>query len=200
MKINTKDVEYVQKTLVQNKLLKELTTQIRLYDLTTFNHCLQVAVKTVSILNIYGKGNTLLQNEKEDIIAGALIHDIGKIMIPKSILTKPDSLTEEEYKIIQNHAEYGYRYCIANGLNDAICRIVLEHHERDNGTGYPDGKTKDEISFGSKIVAIADSLDAIMQKRSYKEAHTFETAKQRIIQDVNKYDNEIVSLLKVMNN
>lgn len=102
---------------------------------------------------------------------GGLLHDIGKIGIPEHILTKKDKLTEEEYSIIKSHPYIGYNMIshISNFRQSSVLDIVLYHHERFDGTGYPRGLSREEIPLCARIVAVADTFDAMTSRRVYRE-------------------------------
>jgi HD-GYP domain-containing protein (c-di-GMP phosphodiesterase class II) len=101
---------------------------------------------------------------------GALLHDIGKIKIPDSILLKQGSLTNEEYEEAKKHSIYGYRLVAGiSGMKHEAAKIVLQHHERCDGSGYPWNAVADEILFLSKIVAVADIYDALTSDRVYRK-------------------------------
>ena len=119
----------------------------------------------------YGIGLTLGLTEKElkALKIGALIHDIGKVAIPDSILTKEGPLTKEERKIIKQHPIMGYRICKSlSSLNGAL-DVILCHHERWDGKGYPQGLPGPEIPLLARIVAVADTFDAVSSGRHYME-------------------------------
>lgn len=101
-------------------------------------------------------------------IAGHL-HDIGKIGVPDRILNKKGSLNSDEWMLMQNHSEIGFNILKkANSLKD-ISHIVLHHHEKWNGTGYPKGLKKQEIPLGSRIISLCDSIDAMRSNRPYRK-------------------------------
>ena len=95
------------------------------------------------------------------------LHDVGKIMIPKEILNKPDKLTDEEFEIIKTHTTKGYEICMKNPELRPYAPTALCHHEALNGTGYPNGLTKKNIPYIAQIVRVADEYDAIVTKRQY---------------------------------
>lgn len=134
-------------------------------------------------LNLAG-ALSLTPDEIFEISVAASLHDIGKIEIPDAIINKPDFLTEEEYSKIKEHPITSYN--ILNGLTsfDNIRAIALQHHERIDGCGYPNGLAGDEISLGAKIIAVADTYDAITTTRSYREARSHEDAMAEIMQAV----------------
>ncbi len=130
----------------------------------TYEHCLNVAILAATLCYKMGLKHDLAHK----IIAGALIHDIGKIILPKDILMKPGRLTKEEEKTIQTHTQLGYSMIKDNVELDAVTKvIVLCHHERQDGTGYP-LKKKDDLHIGAKIVAACDVFDALISTRPYR--------------------------------
>lgn len=116
-----------------------------------------------------------------EVKTAGLLHDIGKIIIPLPIINKKGSLTADEYAIIKNHPEIGYR--ILNSTQDmrSISDIVLSHHERWDGLGYPRGIQKEDIPLKSRIISIADAFDAMTSERSYRKTMTKEEALQEIV-------------------
>ena len=127
-----------------------------------------------------GKALNLPEAEVEELRVGGLLHDIGKIAIEESILSKTSKLTEDERKEIKRHPEIGYR--ILSSVNDMseISEYVLAHHERWDGKGYPKGLKGEEIPLQSRIIALADTYDAIVSERSYRDAQTVEVSVQEI--------------------
>lgn len=100
------------------------------------------------------------------------MHDIGKIGVPDNILNKKDKLNPSEWNLMKSHSEIGFNILKkANSLKE-ISYIVLHHHEKWNGSGYPNGLTKEEIPIGSRIIAICDSIDAMRSNRPYRKIIT----------------------------
>ena len=154
--------------LIEQLSRKELVLELddlKTNDDYTYEHCLAVAILTNVVcnkmsMNIY---------QKEKIVMGAMIHDIGKIIIPKDILNKPDRLTEEEYEIMKSHTVVGYKMIKDNTEISAITKLaVLCHHEREDGSGYPLGKGE-ELHIGTKIVAACDLYHALISDRCYRQ-------------------------------
>jgi HD-GYP domain-containing protein (c-di-GMP phosphodiesterase class II) len=110
----------------------------------------------------------------EAIYIGGLLHDIGKIGIPESILTKPARLSEQEYQTIKQHPARGYEILkhIPRFKHNGVLHMVLHHHERYDGKGYPQGLKADEIPLFARIMAVADSFDAMVSKRVYRTHDT----------------------------
>ena len=116
------------------------------------------------------------------IASASVLHDVGKIMIPDSILLKPGKLTKEEYEIMKTHCVRGCELLdsVPSDWGTEYLRVSREivrwHHEKNDGKGYPDGLTGDEIPISAQIVSVADCYDALINKRCYKEAYDYDTA------------------------
>lgn len=140
-----------------NKLLEIIGEK----DIDTAGHCVRVAKITEDFCNELH----LDKEEKSKIILAALIHDVGKITIPNSILKKPGKLTDSEFEIMQKHVLCTF---ILPDFEPDIIDMIECHHERFNGSGYPRKLKGKEIPLGARIIAIADSIDAMRSKRCYK--------------------------------
>ncbi|MBW1673943.1 MAG: HD domain-containing protein [Deltaproteobacteria bacterium] len=125
----------------------------------------------------------LTPSELENLNRGGLLHDIGKIAVPVSILDKPGKLTEEEYQIIQEHSSIGARILEPIDAYVSVIPMVLQHHEHFNGKGYPDGVAGEDISLGARILAVADVFDAITSERPYRKKMDLEVALKIIKQE-----------------
>jgi putative nucleotidyltransferase with HDIG domain len=132
----------------------------------------------------------------EDVKLAAQLHDIGKIGIPEVILNKPSKLSKEEFEVIKSHPAIGhnmvkdFKLLKEKGVLDAI----LYHHEREDGSGYPEGLTGDKIPSIAKIIAVADSFDAITSKRVYRDEKSFEYAVNEILSNKGiRYDSDVVA-------
>jgi HD-GYP domain-containing protein (c-di-GMP phosphodiesterase class II) len=115
-----------------------------------------------------------------DIERGALLHDIGKIGIPEGILQKKGSLTEEEMQIIKYHPLIGFAMIEEFSFLQGAAEIVLFHHEKYNGNGYPFGLQGEEIPLSARLFSLADTIDAITSDRPYRKGRTFEDALEEI--------------------
>ncbi|MCU0491627.1 MAG: HD domain-containing protein [Chloroflexaceae bacterium] len=111
---------------------------------------------------------------------GGMLHDIGKIGVPDAILTKPAKLTPEEYEEIKKHPEYGARIVAPMRFAKEVGPIILSHHERWDGRGYPEGLSGENIPIGARIVAIVDAYDAMMTDRPYRQALSKDEALRRL--------------------
>lgn len=141
--------------------------ELRIHDYYTYSHGLNAAVLSA----IIGRELGFHENKVKDLTFAALLHDMGKIIIPHNILYKPDKLTAEEYALVKNHAHTGYELIINDmKLPDSIAKGALEHHERWNGRGYPRGLKGKEISEFGQIIAIADVFDALISDKVYRKS------------------------------
>lgn len=131
----------------------------------TGGHSERVTETALKIGQVMG----LTPNELDDLRRGGLLHDIGKIGIPAKILDKPGKLTDEEYRIIKDHPRMGVRIIEPIVAYHHITPMVLQHHERFDGKGYPDGLSGKEICSGARILAVADVYDAILSDRPYRK-------------------------------
>lgn len=128
----------------------------------------------------------------EKLTLAAMLHDIGKVKIPANILNKPGKLTSKEYDIVKKHPVYGFEM-IHKLANPSIANIILQHHERLDGSGYPYGLYENQILIEAKIIAISDSFDAMTEDRVYRKGSPPHVAFQEIesLSGV-YYDNEVV--------
>jgi len=165
---------------------------IKNLDNCTYQHSVNVAVLSIVI----GIGLNLDKSSLIKLSIGALLHDIGKIFIPKEILNKKGPLTDEEYSIIKKHPKLGYDYLKKYFELDASALLItLEHHERIDGTGYPFQLSGDKIDLLSKIVSVADVYDALISDRSYKRAFSVGNSLEFIMANSNTmFDYEIVTV------
>ena len=117
-----------------------------------------------------GKKLNLSNKEMKILRYGSILHDIGKLAIPDSVLLKPDKLSDEEYDLIKSHSQKGVEFIKDLEFLEDTLFIIRNHHERIDGKGYPNGLKDDEIEKLTKIVTIADAYDAITSK-GHIEAH-----------------------------
>lgn len=114
------------------------------------------------------------KDEIQTIHIAAHLHDIGKIGVPDNILLKEEKLNEEEWEKLKKHPEIGAKILSKSHHLSKLKDIVLHHHERYDGKGYPSGLKEEEIPIGARIIAICDSIDAITSNRCYRKAHNFD--------------------------
>ncbi len=157
---------------VHSATLDALSMALDFRDQSTSGHSRRVANLTAGAASAIGiQDGTLIQIEH-----GALLHDIGKLKIPDSILWKPSKLTEEEWQIMRRHAEYGFEFLSNIGFLKDAAEIVYSHHEKYDGTGYPRGLGNDHIPLGARVFAIVDTVDAMIYKRPYNVPVSFRAA------------------------
>jgi putative two-component system response regulator len=129
----------------------------------------------------------------EDIAYASMLHDIGKVKIPDNILKKPGQLSPDEWTIMKKHTLFGFELLEKKKIFQTARHITRFHHERWDGTGYPDGLVEDQIPLAARICAVADVYDALTHKRVYKEAWLEEEA----FEDMrNKFGNHFDPQLK----
>jgi putative nucleotidyltransferase with HDIG domain len=145
-------------------------------DQSTSGHSRRVADLTAGAAKAMGAdGASLVQIEH-----GALLHDIGKLKIPDSILWKPGKLDDDEWKTMRRHAEYGYEFLRnLEWLSDAA-DLVYCHHEKFDGSGYPRGLRGEDIPYGARVFAIVDTIDAMIYQRPYNRPVTFKVAAEEV--------------------
>ncbi len=169
--------------------LEALVTALDARERETYAHSRRVGEYAVLLARKMGVEGA----ELETIRRGAMLHDIGKIGISDSILLKPAALNEEEWKQMRRHPQIGY--WILNGLAPLhnAADIVLSHHERFDGHGYPRHLKGSEIPLGARIFSVVDSLDAMTEDRPYHRAESYEKARSEIIRNSGtQFDPEVV--------
>lgn len=178
--IHTQNVSLEQ----ANRLLKErstaamesLSATVDARDAYTAGHSRRVQQLALAI----GRELGLSQVELDLLGHAALFHDIGKLAIPDSILLKPASLTEEEWALMQRHADEGARIIDRLGFLDDAVPSIRHHHERIDGTGYPDRLRGEEIPLGARIIHVADALDSMLTTRIYRAARPLDEALEEL--------------------
>jgi len=185
-----------QKVEAQAKKIREaffnaitaLAYALEAKDRYTSGHSQRVSDISVAIAKELG----LPQESINRIELAGRVHDIGKIGMRESVLNKRGQLTDEEFQHVKYHPESGERILIPIVEDKEILRIVRHHHERYAGTGYPDGLSGDEIPLGARILAVADSYDAMTSERPYRGAMSVETACAEIERGKNtRFDPEV---------
>ncbi|MGQ0614481.1 MAG: HD domain-containing phosphohydrolase [Planctomycetaceae bacterium] len=156
--------------------LDALVSAIESRDCETKHHCRRVQ----AYASMLAERLRMTPEQLVDISYGALLHDVGKIGVPDSILLKPGKLTDEEWVTMRNHTLIGYKMVSRIKFLRGAAEIVLSHHERWDGRGYPHKLAGEEIPIGARIFSVIDAFDAITSKRVYKEAVPIEDAKREI--------------------
>lgn len=168
-----------------------LLSHMKSRDEYTSVHSMNVCIMSLS----FGRCLGLPREELEILGLGALLHDVGKMKIPLEILNKPGRLTEEEFKIVKTHPVEGFKLITQQDARvpQAALDIIMSHHERRNGNGYPQGISGDLIGHLTRIVAIVDVYDAITSDRSYHDAITPFEALKNMYDWINRdFDKDII--------
>jgi putative two-component system response regulator len=165
-----------------------LTIEAR--DQTTEGHCQRLASYATALGTHVGLGS----DDLEALHRGAFLHDIGKIGVPDSVLMKRGRLTPQEFDLIKTHTIIGDRLCGELRLLKGVRPIVRSHHERLDGSGYPDGLRGRNIPLLAQIVSVVDVFDALTTRRPYKEPYESERAYQELTIEVERgwRDRELV--------
>jgi putative nucleotidyltransferase with HDIG domain len=141
-------------------------------DEYTEEHTRRVALRAVQVGEELGLSPVRLR----ELATGAIVHDIGKLAVPDTVLKKPGKLTSEEFDAVKRHSENGYRTLKELGFRESVRRLVLDHHERLDGSGYPRGLGGPAISLDARILGVCDVYDALISNRVYRDAFTHEQA------------------------
>lgn len=164
-----KQIENISERLVdsiyKDEEISVSISDLQTYDLNTYLHSVSVTVISIAI------GTALSLDKKELCKLGvcALLHDIGKIEIPIEIINKPSKLTKEEFEIVKTHAQLGAKYVMDHRcVSDDIYGGIISHHEKYNGTGYPNALKSDDIPLFGRIISVADVYDALTGNRPYR--------------------------------
>ena len=156
--------------------LKALTAALETRDSETHGHSERVVSYSLRLGREYG----LSSEQMKSLEFGSLLHDIGKIGVPDSILRKPAKLTEEEWVRMREHPLHGQQILRGIEFLQGASRVVAQHHEKWDGTGYPLGLRKEEIDIKARIFAVADAFDAITSDRVYRRGKPYEAAAQEL--------------------
>jgi putative nucleotidyltransferase with HDIG domain len=152
--------------------LGALSATVDARDKYTAGHSRRVAQCSMEIAEELGLSGA----ELDEVCQAALLHDIGKIAVPDSVLLKDGPLTDAEWTVMRSHPEEGARILERLGYLDAVVPAIRHHHERMDGRGYPDGLLGNEVPLAARIIHVADALDAMTTKRVYRDAMRFEEA------------------------
>lgn len=181
--INTPTFNFYDTTNLKSyNLDKQVRYQLNLLDtldVYTRKHCENVAAITCRLCEYLHCSTSFTIY----CTTCAYLHDIGKLFVPAEILQKTSNLTEEEYEIMKQHTTNGFNLCNKDLELRPYGQVALCHHEALNGTGYPNGLTKNEISFEAQIIRVADMYDALVSKRQYKSHLDISDALKIIIED-----------------
>ncbi|MBI4875721.1 MAG: HD domain-containing protein [Acidobacteria bacterium] len=175
------------------RTIHSLALAIEAKDETTHDHLQRVQVYALEI----GRELLLTEVEMQALQAAAILHDIGKIAVPESIISKPGKLTPEEFAKMKIHPVVGAEIVENVGFPYAVAPLVRGHHEKWDGSGYPDGLKAEEIPMGARILSAVDCLDALASDRQYRRALPLEKAMAVVVADSGKsFDPRVVEVLQ----
>jgi HD-GYP domain-containing protein (c-di-GMP phosphodiesterase class II) len=176
---------------LRNATIFALNEMLDLKDMDTGLHSTRLAEWAVRVGGLLGMSDS----ELRDLEAGAILHDIGKNGVPEGILNKPGQLDHEERKKVERHSEYGWAILRTIPGFERTSLLVLHHHERIDGKGYPSQLSGLEIPVGSRVIAVIDSFDAMVSDRPYRKGLPLEEAVRRLSSGAgSQFDAPIVKL------
>jgi putative nucleotidyltransferase with HDIG domain len=180
-------LQRLQKTI--KEIIQAMAYIGEVRDPYTAGHQKRVAQLSFELAKVMG----LSDNQYEGLTMAAFVHDIGKILVPADILSKPGKLSKPELDMLKDHTKIGYEILKTIEFPWPIATIVLQHHERMNGSGYPAGLTGDQIILEARILAVADVVEAMSSFRPYRPALGIDKALAEINQYRGTlYDKEVV--------
>jgi putative nucleotidyltransferase with HDIG domain len=166
-----------------------LAATLRIRDIETQGH----SERVVRFSSLLGRGLGLNRAQMKSLEYGSLLHDIGKIGIPDAILHKPGRLTTEEWTRMREHPLLGLSILRGVGFLQSASRVVVQHHERWDGKGYPYGLSGTEIDGNARIFAVADAFDAMISDRVYRAGRPFAEATEELRRRAGQqFDPEVV--------
>jgi putative two-component system response regulator len=157
--------------------LRSIAQAIELKDPYTRGHCDRVARYALLIAERLG----LSEDRKREIKYGSWLHDCGKIGVPEAILNFEGPLTEDQLEVVRNHPRWGAEVARQAGLSETVIAIIFHHHEREDGKGYPAGLRGPAIPLEARIVAAADTVDAVTTDRPYRKGNDPEVARRFLL-------------------
>jgi diguanylate cyclase (GGDEF)-like protein/putative nucleotidyltransferase with HDIG domain len=175
------------------RTIEALALAIEAKDHTTHDHLQRVQVYAIEV----GKELGLDEGQLEALRAGALLHDIGKLAVPEHIISKPGKLTREEFEKMKIHPVVGAEILERVRFPYPVTPIVRSHHEKWNGSGYPDGLKGEDIPIGARILAAVDCLDALASDRQYRRALPLDESMQKVLAESGiSFDPQVVEILQ----
>lgn len=170
-----KSLELARDTLISVTGVVSRAIEIR--DPYNAGHQRRVAALSVAIARQLG----MTADEVEELALAAAIHDVGNISIPSDVLGKPAKLSSTEFELVKTHPQAGYDIISSAGLTGAVPELVLQHHERCDGSGYPRGLLAEQLLPGAKILMVCDVVEAMSSRRPYRTALGIGAARKEIV-------------------
>ena len=173
--------------------VRALLVRLAHKDDYTAEHTRGVALRAVQVGEELGLAPVRLR----ELAVGGLLHDVGKLAVPNEILQKPGALTDEEFDVIKRHPEVGAELVRELGFSAQVGRLVMDHHERLDGSGYPRGLGAPDLDIETRIMAVCDVFDALLSQRVYRDAWSLEDALDLITREAGtKFDPACVDALE----
>ncbi len=197
MHYKTDIYKYISKTIFngkeKNKFFSMLSSLFEMYSVQTLYHSKMTAIISYMI----AKHMSVPSKRCKQIYVAGLCHDLGKVCVPLRILEKPDKLTDREYTIMKRHVEFT-KIILRNKMDYEIIEMAYRHHEKIDGSGYPNKLNGIDLTLDQKILQVADVVSALIAKRSYKEAWTIEKTISilDLMVETNKLDKEVIECFK----
>lgn len=178
--------------ILYHDVIESIIAAMEAKDYHTADHSRRVGDMVLEVCPLLG----LSIKDTEEIHLAAHVHDIGKIGVPDYILSKPSALSDMEWNIMKMHPVTGADILSHSSALEYISKIVLHHHERWDGKGYPFGLAGEKIPYGSRIITVCDSIDAMLSDRAYRKALTSEECKKEIRKNIEiMYDRSIAECI-----
>lgn len=174
-----------------HEMVECITSALDARDPYTGNHSRRVSDMACFLCQKLG----ISHEETQEIHISGHLHDIGKIGVPDRVLLKPEKLNDEEWELMKKHPEIGADILLKSPHFSRIAAIILHHHERWDGKGYPFGAKGTEIPIGARIIAVCDSIDAMASARAYRKALPLDVVKSEIEKNIGiMYDPKIAQV------
>ncbi|MBF0520657.1 MAG: HD-GYP domain-containing protein [Nitrospirae bacterium] len=173
-----------------NAIIQAMCTAVEARDPYTAGHQLRVSKLSCAIAEEMGLSDEQIQG----VLLSSSIHDLGKIYVPSEILSRPGKLKTSEFNLIKEHSQIGYDILKGIDFSYPVAQIVLQHHERMDGSGYPFGLKGDEILLEARIICVSDVVEAMANHRPYRAALGVDKAMEEIAKSSGSlYDSDVVS-------
>ena len=182
-------VTEIVRSIDENPVAMLKLTRLKSIDAYTYVHSVAVSSFMVS----FGRHLGMASETVHEMGVAGLMHDIGKVRLPPAILTKAGSLDADEVAIIRTHPRHGHEIVQASGFSDLVLDVALHHHERIDGSGYPERLADEEISLAARIAAICDVYDAVTTLRPYKRAWSSAEALAQMTQWEGHFDRDLLA-------